>query len=129
VTTERKVCGRVLIVEDTSDLREAMALLLRGEGHDVVVAENGRAALEVLAEGPRPDVALVDLLMPEMDGSSLVARVRADPGLADMRIVVVTAVASPHVPRLVRADAHIFKPFEARELLDAVRALLPVARS
>jgi hypothetical protein len=42
-----------------------------------------------------------------------------------MRIVVVTAVASPHVTRLVRADAHLFKPFEARELVDTVRGMMP----
>jgi CheY-like chemotaxis protein len=122
---ESQACGRVLVVEDTPDLREAMALLLRSEGHEVAVAANGREALEVLGRGPAPDVALVDLLMPEMDGPSLVARIREIPALGRLRIVVVTAVASTHVTRLVRADAHIFKPFDARELLDAVRALLP----
>jgi two-component system, OmpR family, alkaline phosphatase synthesis response regulator PhoP len=129
VAIERQTSGRVLVVEDTPDLREAMALLLRTDGHDVVVAENGRAALEVIAQGPRPDVALVDLLMPEMDGPSFVERLRGDPELAAIRIVVVTAVASPHVQRLVRADAHVFKPFDSRELLQVVRGLIPEARS
>ncbi len=117
--------GRVLIVDDTADLREAMADILREEGLAVSVAANGREALELLASEPPPDVALVDLLMPEMDGPSFVERLRADPALARIRVIVVTAVASPHVARLVRADAHVFKPFEARELVDALRPLLP----
>jgi two-component system, chemotaxis family, chemotaxis protein CheY len=116
---------RALVVEDTADLREAMAQLLRDEGLEVSVAANGREALEVLAREPAFDVAVVDLLMPEMDGPSFVEHVRADPALKAMRIVVVTAVASPHVTRLVRADAHLFKPFEARELVDTVRGMMP----
>ena len=124
VEPEAGVRGRVLVVEDTAELREAIAQLLRDEGHEVGVAANGREALEVIVrEGPF-DVALVDLLMPEIDGPSLVTRLRGDSALARMRVVVVTAVASPHIPRLVRADAHIFKPFDARELLDTVQALL-----
>ena len=122
--TVADVRGRVLVVEDTADLREAMAQLLRDEGHEVGVAANGREALDVIARERPFDVVLVDLLMPEIDGASLVTRLRDDSALARMRVVVVTAVASHHVPRLVHADAHIFKPFEARELLDTVRALL-----
>jgi CheY-like chemotaxis protein len=117
--------GRILVVDDTLDLREAIGDLLRDEGFAVSLAANGREALALLATEPPPDVALVDLLMPEMDGASFVERLRADPAFARVKIMVVTAVASPHVPRLVPADAHVFKPFDARELVDAVRRLLP----
>jgi CheY-like chemotaxis protein len=116
--------ARILVVEDMADLRDAMALLLRMEGHEVLVASNGREALDLLARAAPPQVALVDLLMPEMDGSSFVAHLRKDPQLARIRVVVVTAVSSPHVTRLVAADAHIFKPFEASHLLQTVRTLI-----
>src|SRR5438046_1129848 len=81
----------VLVAEDHPDTRELFALMLAHEGFDVKQAENGREALELL-EQARPDVLLVDLMMPEMDGIELIRRVRRMPEFEGLPIVATTAL-------------------------------------
>jgi CheY-like chemotaxis protein len=82
---------RVLVVDDDPDLREMMAQLLALEGFDASTAANGRDALDRLDAGPIPQVILLDLMMPVMDGQAFRAEQRADPALASIPVVVVSA--------------------------------------
>jgi CheY-like chemotaxis protein len=81
----------VLMVEDDPDVRETIAEILADEGYRVVTAEDGREALEQLRAGLRPSVILLDLMMRGMDGFEFRAEQRADPALASIPVVVLTA--------------------------------------
>jgi CheY-like chemotaxis protein len=82
--------GRVLVVEDDADTRQWLQRTLTAEGWSVLEAENGRAGLAALAQG-RPDLILLDLIMPEMDGFEFLDRLRRDQELAYIPVVVITA--------------------------------------
>ncbi|MCL2776934.1 MAG: response regulator [Polyangiaceae bacterium] len=79
----------VLVVDDDEDTVETMRDILSEEGHMVLCAKNGREALE-LASSKRPDLILLDLNMPEMDGRHMLSAIRGDPELADTRVVVLS---------------------------------------
>ena len=81
---------RVLVVEDEAATRRILRRMLIGEGWQVSEAENGRVALARLAEAP-PDLILLDLMMPEMDGFEFLSDLRRNPALRDVPVVVVTA--------------------------------------
>lgn len=112
--------GRVLIVEDERDIREALAEALAYEGYDVTVAANGREALRTLGDGPLPDVILLDLVMPEMSGWEFRQVQARDPALAGIPVVVVSASD----PGAARPDRHLPKPFAIDALFDAVAELV-----
>jgi len=82
--------GPVLLVEDDRDIRQMMAELLEDEGYECIVAEDGRAALDVLSR-QTPSLLLIDLLMPIMNGIELITRLRDDPRWSDLPMVVMTA--------------------------------------
>jgi CheY-like chemotaxis protein len=111
--------GSILIVEDDLDIREALAEALGFEGYDVLLAENGQEALDVLRVGPLPHVILLDLLMPVMNGWEFRQEQLADPALAGIPVVVVSASA----PGDARPDRYLPKPFSIDELLVAVAEL------
>ena len=114
---------RVLIVEDELGLREGLADLLSGDGHEVVTAADGVAAVDIGTSQPF-DVVVLDLMLPRMDGTEVCRKLRAArPG---MGIVMLTARQS--LDDKVRglsdgADDYVTKPFAARELLARVRAV------
>jgi len=107
---------RVLIVEDVADLRDFYAILLREEGYEVACACDGRDALRWLYW--RPDVVLLDLMMPVMDGYEFYARMRELPG-EHPPVIVVSAVA-PHRAALPGIHATLPKPFDFTQLLHRV---------
>ena len=80
----------VLLVDDDDDIREPFALLLEEEGYAVEVAPNGKAAWEALEGGLRPDVILLDMMMPVMTGKELIERLRASPHWGTP-VIVITA--------------------------------------
>src|SRR5688572_25856837 len=82
----------VLVVDDDVDVTDTMREILEGEGHRVFVAGNGRVALEV-ARAEHPDLVLLDLEMPEMDGRHFLAEVRRTPELACVQVVVLSGSA------------------------------------
>jgi CheY-like chemotaxis protein len=116
---------RILLVDDNEALLENLAECLESEGFQVAVARSGDVALEHLAREPLPSVVLVDQMMPGMTGSELVARIRTDPRLAGVRLVLSTGLAPAR--GTVAVDAVLTKPFGIAELLGAV--LPPSARS
>jgi CheY-like chemotaxis protein len=111
---------RVLVVEDDPPLRELLASALSDEGYLVRTANNGREALDVLG-GWNPQVILLDLMMPEMDGWAFRERQLRMNGLADIPVIVLSAGPNLRVgvDRL-RATAIFPKPFELDLLLAAV---------
>jgi len=109
---------RVLVVEDDADLREALVGLLVAEGHEVEGVGDGRAALESM-RARRPDVVVLDLMLPIMDGWEVLAVQRSEPGLAEIPVVVVSGNATP-VAAAAHADLYLVKPLDARTIMQAV---------
>lgn len=119
--------ARILLVEDDAGIRDSVAECLEIEGYEVSSVANGSEALAWLAREAPPDVLIADLVMPIVSGGELIDRVRADPRLAAVRSVLMTAaMPTSHAP-LPRADATLPKPFELEALLDVVARLSPGA--
>jgi CheY-like chemotaxis protein len=108
----------VLIVDDDAPLREAIAEALSDEGLSVSCSANGRDALAALRSGARPDVILLDLMMPVMDGWTFREEQSRDPSLATIPVVVVTAAHD--LPKPIDARAIVRKPFRLQLLLSAI---------
>ncbi len=110
----------VLIVEDDADLREMMAQLLTLEGYAAATAANGQEALEYLHSGRRPDVILLDLMMPVMDGWEFRRRQRGEEQLSELPVVVLSALDQGRA-RDIGANAVLKKPLDFDRLLELVR--------
>jgi CheY-like chemotaxis protein len=110
----------VLIVEDEVDLREMMAQLLELEGVSSATAANGREALAYLRDGNRPDVILLDLMMPVMDGWEFLRHQRADAHLAQVPVIVLSALDRSHVGDVPAAE-YLGKPLDFARLLNLIR--------
>ncbi|MFO0569034.1 MAG: response regulator [Polyangiaceae bacterium] len=105
---------RALVVDDSRAMRSILKNALIKEGFDVVEAANGREALDRLRGDARPDLALVDWNMPEMNGLEFISIVRADTGFSTMRLMMVTTETEPEQVRkalAAGADEYIMKPF------------------
>lgn len=115
----------ILVVEDHSSVRALLRVILEGEGYRVVEAGDGLEALQVAQVRP-PDLIMLDLMMPELDGERVVEEMRSKPGLADIPIVVVTAKEEglDRVRELVGEQNVLMKPFEETELVGRVRDLI-----
>lgn len=116
----------VLVVDDDDRSRELLRIVLRHAGYRVVAAEGAQAAVALLA-AERPAVALVDLLMPGMDGLEFCRWVRARPELEQMRFVLLTGMDTDDTRRDAReagADAVVTKPFDRIRLLEQLTSLL-----
>ena len=111
----------VLIVEDDADLRDMMAQLLNLEGFNAATVANGREALEYLQEADRPDVILLDLMMPVMDGWEFRRRQQADPSVSGVPVIVLSAL-DPTRAADVNANAFLKKPLDFDRLLALVRS-------
>ncbi len=115
---DRTAPTRVLVVEDVADLRDFYAILLREEGYEVACARDGSEALRWLSW--RPDVILLDLMMPIMNGYEFYAKMRELPG-EHPPVIVVSAVA-PRRAALPGIHATLPKPFDFLQLLNRVAA-------
>jgi CheY-like chemotaxis protein len=112
---------KVVVVDDNQALRENLAECLEAEGHVVSQAADGQDALALLARAERPDVVVLDLIMPGLSGREVAAALRRDPGLRDLRLVLMTGreAAGGGWPEF---DAVLEKPFGLDELLAVVSA-------
>ena len=109
----------ILVVEDNDDVREMMSVTLELEGHEVVTAANGRQALDQLHRGAEPCMILLDLMMPVMNGWQFQEEVSKDPRLAEIPLVVVSAMPGEGGEPLPAA-AVLAKPIDIDKLLDVV---------
>lgn len=118
---------RILIVDDDPNCRQILELMLSRSGFSLALAVNGAEALH-MAAAVRPDLILMDILMPEMSGLDAVAALRRDPDLAAIPVLAVTALAFEEERRTAIAagfDAVVTKPFSRRQILEAVERFLP----
>jgi sigma-B regulation protein RsbU (phosphoserine phosphatase) len=120
---------RVLVVDDTEEMRLLYSHVLRAEGYQVSVAVNGKAALAAL-EGEPPDLILLDHMMPGMSGAEVLKKIRQDPRLADIPTVFLTASTLDITEALDLGATDFFaKPINRRILVARVRAMITNHRS
>jgi CheY-like chemotaxis protein len=122
--------GEILIVEDDTDLRQALTQILADEGYRVDGAEHGLSALEQLRDGRRPCLILLDLTMPVMNGWQFRDEQRQDPSLAAIPVVVISAGAnlSEQIGPLGIQD-YIRKPIQLGQLLATVQRYCGISDS
>jgi two-component system, OmpR family, phosphate regulon response regulator PhoB len=118
--------ARVLVIEDEPDLREVLQYNLTQAGHRAFVAATGEAGLKLALEA-RPDLVLLDLMLPDVSGTAVAKALRREPLTQGVPIIMVTAKAE-EVDRIVGfelgADDYVVKPFSVRELLLRIDAVL-----
>ena len=118
---------RVLVVEDEANIREMIALNLRLTGMEAVEAESAEAALPLLAKKPGCDAAILDVMLPGVDGVELLRRMRAAPATRSIPVVMATAKGAEYdkIQALdLGADYYLTKPFGVMELVSCVKAVL-----
>jgi two-component system response regulator MtrA len=118
--------ARILVADDDVDIRELVEFKLSTLGHDVVAVADGAAAIEA-CRAQRPDLAVLDVMMPGVSGLDAIRAIRADPALADLPVILLTARAQESDVETgfdSGADDYITKPFSPRELASRVQALL-----
>ena len=119
----------MLVVDDDPDILEALSEILEAEGFEIRRARNGKEALERLEPDP-PQLILLDLMMPVMDGWEFAQRMRQRPSVAGITLIVLSAdrnVGSKATD--IGAVGHLAKPFELNDLLDMVRRSLSQAQA
>ena len=123
--------ARILVVDDEPDLLELVRLTLDQAGHQVETAASGREALEALRRH-RPDLLILDLMLPDVSGTEVCRRLRADSELVSLPVIMLTAKAD-EVDRVVGfelgADDYVTKPFSPRELVLRVGAVMRRSRA
>lgn len=116
----------MLVADDDADILRFIEINLRLEGFEVVTARDGLDAL-AKATAVRPDLVLLDVLMPGIDGYAICARIRADASLAAVPVIIVTAnygLAEMEAAQQAGADDFLIKPFLPATLLDKAKAML-----
>ena len=115
----------ILVVDDDAAVRDALVMLLSDEGYEARGAHDGVEALRVLRNGFRASLVVLDMMMPKMDGWDFRLAQRRDPELADIPIVVLTAIVDPAVEtKKLDAVAGFRKPLDSYALLQVVSELL-----
>ncbi|MEV5414083.1 response regulator transcription factor [Thermopolyspora sp. NPDC052614] len=121
--SERQIEGRLLVVDDEPNIRELLSASLRYAGFDVITAADGRDAVQ-LAERTRPDLVVLDVMLPDLDGFAVINRLRS----AGRRVPVVFLTArdatEDKIAGLGLADDYVTKPFSLEEMLARIRAVL-----
>ena len=118
---------RILVIEDTEDNRQIVRDLLENAGYELIEALDGLAGV-AMAEREHPDLILMDIQLPGLDGYEATRRIRAVPALATVPIIAVTSYALSGDEAKTRAagcDGYVAKPFSPRQLLAKVREFLP----
>jgi two-component system phosphate regulon response regulator PhoB len=121
----------IMIVEDEPDLARTIQYTLERAGHQTIHVATGEAALARAQADPRPELVLLDLMLPDISGREICRRLRAEPLTADVRIIMVTArgAEQDRVAGLeAGADDYVVKPFSLKELLLRVTAVLSRSR-
>ena len=117
---------RILIADDEPNIVLALEFLMKKEGYEVQTVSDGEEALRTIEKSP-PDLILLDIMMPKLDGYEVCQRIRSDPSMKDIVIIMLTAKGR-EVERekglALGADFYITKPFSTREVVKKVREVL-----
>jgi two-component system, chemotaxis family, chemotaxis protein CheY len=119
-----------LVVDDSRAMRMILRRIMSEQGYDVVEAADGQEALDVLEGGARPDVALIDWNMPNVDGLELVTRIRKNPEWRSITLMMVTTESEyDQIVRALAAGAHeyVIKPFTPDAIVEKLQLLGLVA--
>ena len=115
----------ILVVDDEPLIAMALEAALEDAGYRVATAANGRQGLERLAESPRPDLVLLDVMMPVMNGAAMRAAMAADPGLDGVPVIVLSSLPEEAVrARVDGAAAVLRKPYTAEQVIGAIERAL-----
>jgi CheY-like chemotaxis protein len=120
------MANKILIVDDTETMRLAEQMMLAGEGYDIDVADDGVEALQKISAS-RPDLMLLDIMMPRMDGIECCRRIKSDERFKDIKIVMVTTKSEyERVKEAFAAgcDDYVTKPIDKSELISKLRDLM-----
>jgi DNA-binding response OmpR family regulator len=124
---ENKEIVRVVCVEDEPEMIDLIRLILGRKGFEVIGAHGGLVAMNVIHEN-MPDLILLDLMMPDMDGWEVYQQLKADDKVKDIPVIVVTAKAQSIDKvlglHIAKVDDYISKPFSPQELLDSIEQVL-----
>jgi DNA-binding response OmpR family regulator len=118
--------AKILLADDHPHTVRLLQRCLQDGGYTLLTAGDGAEALEVL-QAERPDLVILDVVMPRVDGFRVLSRIRADPALRDTLVVMLTAKAEPEEMALgldIGADCYLTKPFRPTEVAALVRRLL-----
>jgi DNA-binding response OmpR family regulator len=122
---------RILVAEDEPNIVISLEFLLKAAGHDVSIARDGQEALRLTRE-ERPDLILLDVMLPIINGFEVCHRIREDPVLRDTKVLMLTARGrQTEIARGLNAGANAYmtKPFATKDLLSAVAELLGMGRA
>ena len=126
------MAGRsVLVVDDSREIRELISTHLRSLGYKVITSGDGEDAL-LICQVQRPDVMILDVMMPEKNGWEVLRELRQDRRLAGIKVIMLTAIGrtvGPMTSDLHGADAHMDKPFDLNDLADTISAVLGSAKA
>ena len=118
---------KILCVEDEPQMIDLIKLILETKGYEVLGAEGGQQGLDLM-RSEKPDLILLDLMMPEMDGGDVFHHMKEEVELRDIPVIVVTAKAAPIDKVLwinvAKVDDYVTKPFGPRELVESVEKVL-----
>ena len=117
---------KILIADDNENIRDALTYLLEDEGYELLLAKDGADTLRKVRER-KPDILLLDIMMPEINGYDVCRTIKNDPDLKSIYVIMLTAkgqVAEQERGKEVGADEYIVKPFSPMEILARVKSLL-----
>lgn len=117
----------IIVVEDEAGIAEILTAVLESEGHEVVTACDGQAGLACIGQR-RPDLVITDTMMPVMDGPTMVGKMIADPALADVPVVVMSAIPTA-AAAYPCGTAFLRKPFRVGEVVSLAQRVLSDGRS
>jgi CheY-like chemotaxis protein len=121
---------RILCIEDEPGMLDLLQLILEAAEYEFLRAEDGRLGLEVM-QRELPDVVLLDLMLPEVDGAEVLLRKKQDPSIRDIPVIAVTALSSPFDQimwkRHTEIRAYIPKPFMRKQILETIEDALSSA--
>jgi DNA-binding response OmpR family regulator len=124
---ENHQSARILVIENNGDILAAMAYLLRLEGYEVIESTTGQEGLHLIKD-KKPDVVLLDKVLPDIDGIELCRRIKSDPELTGSYVVLISQIKKPFGDGVEGfeggADGYLIKPIQNRELLAQVKAMV-----
>jgi CheY-like chemotaxis protein len=127
MVTSNRPLKNILIVEDDLDIREALAQILELEGYQVACADNGRDALSQLTRSARPDLIILDIMMPVMDGWQFREEQKKNPALSPIPVIVISADGNACRSEMSREVAGCLqKPVELDAFIDTVKRNCPL---